>query len=123
MNRLFDEKNPSKVLDNFRQAVNTILTVAHTKHDEQNSDLVRRIKNFIQKEYKGELSLFDVATKLNLNSSYVSHIFKKETGQGIVEYITELKMEKARLLLQDKNLKIVQIAEKLGYNSQSYFNK
>ena len=67
--------------------------------------------------------MFDVATKLNLNSSYVSHIFKKETGQGIVEYITELKMEKARLLLQDKNLKIVQIAEKLGYNSQSYFNK
>lgn len=123
MNKLFDEKNPSKVLDNFLQAVNTILTVAHTGHDEQNSDLVRRIRNFIQKEYKGELSLFDVASKLNLNPSYVSHIFKKETGQGIVEYITELKMEKARLLLQDKNLKIVQIAEKLGYNSQSYFNK
>lgn len=123
MNELFDEKNPTKVLDNFLQAVESILAVASTRQNEQNSDLVGRIKNFIQKEYQGELSLYDVATKMNLNPSYISHVFKKETGQGVVEYITELKMEKAKLFLQDKNLKIVQIAERLGYNSQSYFNK
>lgn len=55
--------------------------------------------------------------------AYVSYIFKKETGQGIVEYITELKMKKARQLLKDKSLKIVQVAKICGYENQSYFNK
>lgn len=123
MNKLFGERNLAKVLGNFQRAVESVLAVAARRQNEQNSDLVGRIKNFIQKEYNGVLSLYDVAAKMNLNPSYISHAFKKETGQGVVEYITELKMEKAKLLLLDKNLKIVQVAKRLGYNSQSYFNK
>lgn len=119
----FSEKKPEKVLRDFSQTVDRILTAAEAKKTASDSEIIGRIKRFIQKEYKCNLSLADVATEVNLAPAYVSHIFKKETGQGIVEYITELKMIKAKQLLEDKSLKIIQIAKNCGYENQSYFNK
>lgn len=119
----FSEKKPEKVLGDFSQTVDRILTTAEAKKTASDSEIIGRIKRFIQKEYKSDLSLADVASEVNLAPAYVSHIFKKETGQGIVEYITELKMTKAKQLLEDKSLKIIQIAKNCGYENQSYFNK
>ena len=119
----FSEKKPEKILGDFSAAVDRILTTAESKDTSPDSELIGRIKRFIQKEYKSDLSLSDVAKEVNLAPAYVSHIFKKETGQGIVEYITELKMKKAKQLLEDKSLKIIQIAKSCGYENQSYFNK
>ncbi len=118
----FTEKKPEKLLRDFLNAVDRILTTA-AKDSTDYLELIGRIKRFIQKDYKSNLSLVDVAEAVNLTPAYVSHIFKKETGQGIVEYITELKMKKAKQLLEDKNLKIIQIAKICGYENQSYFNK
>lgn len=119
----FSEKKPEKVLSDFLAAVDRILTTQERKESKEDSELITRIKRFIHKEYKSDLSLADVSNEVNLAPAYVSHIFKKETGQGIVEYITELKMKKAKQLLEDKSLKIVQIAKSCGYENQSYFNK
>ena len=119
----FSEKKPEKVLGDFLAAVDRILTTAQEKEISLDSEIIGRIKRFIQKEYKSDLSLADVAKEVNLAPAYVSHIFKRETGQGIVEYITELKMKKAKQLLEDKSLKVIQIAKSCGYENQSYFNK
>lgn len=118
----FSEKKPEKVLGDFTEAVDRILSVAG-REEKTDSELILRIKNYIQKDYQRDLSLVDVAKEVGLAPAYVSHTFKKETGQGIVEYITELKMKKARKLLEDKSLKIVKIAQSCGYENQSYFNK
>lgn len=118
----FSRKTPEKVLSDFSAVVDRILTAVPEDNKEE-SELIARIKRFIQKNYKSELGLGDVASAVGLAPAYVSHIFKKETGQGIVEYITELKMKKARQLLKDKSLKIVQVAKICGYENQSYFNK
>ena len=118
----FSEKKPEKVLSDFSEAVDRILSVAG-KEEKTDSELILRIKNYIQKDYQKDLSLVEVAREVGLAPAYVSHTFKKETGQGIVEYITELKMKKARKLLEDKSLKIVKIAQSCGYENQSYFNK
>ena len=119
----FSEKKPEKVLSDFLAAVDRILTTQERKESREDSELITRIKRLIHKEYKSDISLVDVASEVNLAPAYVSHIFKKETGQGIVEYITELKMKKAKQLLEDKSLKIVQIAKSCGYENQSYFNR
>ena len=119
----FSEKKPQRVLEDFSKAVDRILTTVAQKETSTDSELIGRLKRFIQREYKRDLSLADVAGEANLAPAYVSHVFKRETGQGIVEYITELKMKEARRLLMDKSLKVVQIAKSCGYENQSYFNK
>ena len=56
-----------------------------------------------------------------VNQSYATNI--KETGQTLVKYITDVKMMKAKVMLEEGTLKIVQIAKACGYENQSYFNK
>ena len=60
---------------------------------------------------------------MNLSPTYVSYLFKKETGQTLVKYITDKKMDRAKKMLGDRNLKIMQVAKSCGYENQSYFNK
>lgn len=117
---LFSEKSPEEILEIFSYAVKSILSDTSGWED---SDFVVRIKNYIHKEYRRDLSLIDVAQAVGLAPAYVSHVFKKETGKGIVEYVAEEKMKYAKMLLKDKSMKVVQVARSCGYENQSYFNK
>lgn len=69
------------------------------------------------------ISLDEVADHLHLNSSYFSRLFKKETGTTFIEYVTKLKMERAKELLDGTNSTVGEICEQLGYDNQSYFIK
>lgn len=70
-----------------------------------------------------KISLEEVADHLFLNSSYFSRLFKKETGETFIEYVTRMKMERAKELLDQTNHPIGKICEMLGYDNQSYFIK
>ena len=53
----------------------------------------------------------------------MSFIFKKETGSNLVKYLTDYRMKKAREMLDESNMKIVDMGKACGYQNQSYFNK
>ncbi|MBT2290778.1 response regulator [Paenibacillus albidus] len=69
------------------------------------------------------ISLDEVADHLHLNASYFSRLFKKETGSTFIEYVTRLKMERAKELLDGTPCTVGEICEQLGYDNQSYFIK
>ncbi|KGE17898.1 response regulator transcription factor [Paenibacillus wynnii] len=69
------------------------------------------------------ISLDEVADHLHLNASYFSRLFKKETGLTFIEYVTRLKMERAKELLDGTQCTVGDICEQLGYDNQSYFIK
>ena len=58
-----------------------------------------------------------------LSTSYVCTFFKSETGQTLNQYITEYRIEKAKVFLKDSNIKMSDIAGKVGYNDPNYFSK
>lgn len=70
-----------------------------------------------------KISLEEVADLLYLNSSYFSRLFKKETGENFTEYVTRVKMEKAKKLMLESNKNVSMIAEMLGYDNKGYFVK
>ncbi len=84
---------------------------------------VQKVKWIIQKEYGSNLSLEYLAGCVGLAPSYLSFVFKQETGENLVKYMTDYRMEMARKLLNDSALKIVQVARMCGYDNQSYFNR
>jgi two-component system, response regulator YesN len=87
------------------------------------NDDVLKAQKYVQTHLGEKISLTEVATHLHLNSSYFSRMYKKETGEGFVEYVTRVKMEKAIELL-DQSIKSVEvIAYELGFESKSYFLK
>jgi two-component system response regulator YesN len=64
-----------------------------------------------------------MASYLNLNSSYFSRLFKRETNQNFIEYVNMVKLQKAKQLLQQSNKTVEDISDYLGYANKSYFIK
>lgn len=82
---------------------------------------VEQVKQYINYHVNENLSIDKLAEKVYLSQGYLSYIFKKETGMNLSRYIKQARMEKAKELLQTTNMKIVQICEKVGFSSVSYF--
>ncbi|MFB5673755.1 helix-turn-helix domain-containing protein [Paenibacillus terreus] len=69
------------------------------------------------------ICLDEVAAHLHLNASYFSRLFKKEMGMTFIEYVTRMKVERAKELLDHTGHTVGEICEQLGYDNQSYFIK
>ena len=82
---------------------------------------IETVKEYIHNHYSEELGAQQLADMVYLAPSYLSSLFKKETGQNLSKYIKQYRMEKAKELLTDTNMKIVNISEKTGYPNVSYF--
>lgn len=91
-------------------------------HSGNLSRSVSLLIQYIHKEYASDLTLEYLAEKVSLTPSYISSLFKKETGKSITTYINEYRMTKVKALLRNTNMKLVDIAAAVGYSSQIYFN-
>ncbi|MFF2480031.1 helix-turn-helix domain-containing protein [Paenibacillus sp. NPDC058071] len=80
-------------------------------------------QKYVRQNLDRKISLEEVAAHLHLNPSYFSRLFKKETGQNFIEYVTRSKMEKARELLNGSDRTMELVAQQLGYENKSYFVK
>ena len=93
------------------------------KHSEDNTTIYT-IKEFIGKNYRDEnLSVRDISQHVFLSSSYLCTLFKGETGKTLNQYLTEYRIEKAKIMLLDSRNKITEISSKVGYSDGNYFGK
>jgi two-component system response regulator YesN len=85
--------------------------------------MVIKAKQYIENNFfKEELSLEDVARDIKVSSSYLSRVLKQETGTSFIDYLTQVRVKMAIQLMNDPSMKIYEIAERVGYNSQHYFS-
>lgn len=82
---------------------------------------IEYIKQYIYDNYDKELGVEQLADKVSLAPSYLSHIFKKETGQNLSKFIKAYRMEMAKKMLEETHDKIVTISYAVGYVNVSYF--
>jgi AraC-like DNA-binding protein len=82
-----------------------------------------KARNFIDKHFEEELSLPRVAKAVNISGNHLSEKFKQVTGVNFVEYIARTRLEKARTLLHDVDLRVSEIAFAAGFQSLSQFNR
>jgi two-component system response regulator YesN len=120
---LFGAKNSRNVLEEYETIVDKLLGTISGSPVDGDLMIIKQIKHVVETEYMKDISLNDVADKVNLTPAYVSYIFKKEVGQTLVKYLTDLRMSKAKILLTDQNLKIAKVGQMVGYDNQSYFNR
>jgi len=85
--------------------------------------LVGDVKKLIQTRYKEKLSIEEIAKTVYLSPAYLCLLFKEETGQTINEYLTQMRMEKAKSLLCTGERKVLEVALEVGYQDQKYFCK
>ena len=88
--------------------------------------IVNDAKRYIEQNYMDNtLSLSKIANALFVNSSYLSHLFKQESGSNLSDYLTRVRLDKAKRLLDDNQAKysLSSIAGMVGYKDEYYFNK
>lgn len=76
---------------------------------------------YIQEHFGENLTVNDLAEHYGMSSNYFSSMFKKEMNQSAINYITELRINKARELLEHSQLSVVDISKKVGYEDSQYF--
>lgn len=82
---------------------------------------VETIKQYIYAHYSENIGINELAEHIGMTASYISHLFKKETGQNLIKFIKAVRMEQAKKMLSRSNAKINDISAKVGYQNVSYF--
>ena len=104
------------------RTVSGLIAENRARMAEENRRPVRAAQEYIQAHYLEQISLDDAASVAGFSSSYFSSLFKKETGQNFADYLTELRMEKAKELLKNTRISVREICQQVGYRDLKHFN-
>lgn len=81
------------------------------------------LKKYIAKNYSRPITFSELANQLHVNRVYLGNLFKRETGETFVNYLTLHRIEQAKKLIVSKNFMIFEIAEMVGYTDSAYFSR
>ncbi|MCR8657227.1 response regulator [Paenibacillus endoradicis] len=107
----------------FRKKIFEISETLHNKKMRKNMKLVQEIQAHVMLKIFENISLKEVAQHFSFSPNYLGQLFRAELGEGFNEYVTSVRMEKAKQLLRDPKVKIYEVAHMIGYKDLTYFSK
>lgn len=101
----------------------TIEFFSRNKHT-RSRKVVDSVREYILSNYSDcDLSVEKISRSIYVDTSYIRRLFKKELNMTVTDYIADIRMQKAKELLSKGNMKLSEVAEKIGYNDNGYFSK
>ncbi|QJD84662.1 response regulator [Cohnella herbarum] len=85
--------------------------------------IVKQVKEYVMDNLGKDVSIQTVANRVFLHPSYLSRIYKSESGESFSDFVLRVRMEKAVALLKNKGIKVYDISGELGYNQTQHFIK
>jgi len=89
----------------------------------ENAKLVYQVKQLIEQHYNEKINVAELADQIPISRSYLAVRFKQSTGTTVSAYLTEVRMNKAKLLLLDHQMKVYEVAHRVGYENGEHFAK
>lgn len=89
----------------------------------RNQTLFEQMRNYIEVHYQQDISRETLAEQFYISPNYVSHVFQREAEMRFQEYLTHIRLEHAKDMLRQYDLKIKDIARRCGFNDSNYFCK
>ena len=125
--QVYADKYRSMILEGWTGTVDDSLECASIHRDGSeillHDSRIKRIVQYINANIDRELTLASLAKVVFLHPNYLSNLFKNETGESLIDYITRIRMEYAKELLLSNLYTIKEISQKTGYNDPKYFAK
>lgn len=124
MEKLIYFKNIDELKINIKGSVINICERVISLKNGRGSKTKEEIVRFIEERYKDEnLSISFIADNFELHPSYVSKIFKNDTGIGILDFINNVRIEKAKTLMRQQNMNLEEVSKAVGYNNTRTFSR
>jgi|GEM_PF-400177 len=120
---IINQPSYERMFEALASLISSILDYYDVVRFKQYAFDVDKAKKFIQANYRDvTLSLKSIAKHINMSACYFSVIFKKETGITYINYLTGIRVDKAKALLLNSNMKVYEIAYEVGYDNPTYFS-
>lgn len=116
-------EDPAELKKWFLGKMTTAARNVTEKKAEKSGKTVSAAKDFIRQNYNREITLDDVSREVNITPYYFSKLFKEETGEGFIEYLTNIRIDKAKELLNNTNYTMKEICQMVGYTDPNYFSR
>lgn len=112
-----------RLLSIFAQHLSLISNQIVVQQKSVEPPVITKAKEFIAAHQTEDLTLSQVAKAVNTSTFYFCKMFKKVTGLNFTDYVSRLRVERARNLLLNKNLRVSEIAYEVGFQSLTHFNR
>jgi two-component system response regulator YesN len=95
----------------------------NTLHKKKNNRIISNAKEYIYENYNKDITLEEVAKSVAVTPHYFSRLFKEETGENFIEFLTIHRIKKAKKMMDTTNLNIKEICFNIGYTNPNYFSR
>lgn len=119
--RMLDCGSTGQIAELLVEYVDRYMQVEKKDRLHQQHHLIRSIADFIEARLQENWTVKQLAEQFELNASYLSVLFKREMGKTISEFVQATRIQQAIKLLQDPNIKIYEVADRVGLQTQAYF--
>jgi two-component system response regulator YesN len=105
-----------------KEFMELITILSNVKYQKEKNNM-QQIEEYLQEHYQEDITLQEIADKFFLSREYISRKFKQDYHATLTDYLTNIRMQKAKSLLKNPYLKIYEIAYGVGYQNEKYFSK
>ena len=123
LNKVMQINNQEDLCAWISTALNEFIELVYSSQDARKVSQIRPAINYIDANYDKPITLADVAKASHLSISRLAHIFKEQMGITIIDYLTSVRIERAKQLLLATDQNCTEICFEVGYNNQSYFTR
>lgn len=120
---IYDCYSVDMLVNYLKDETNRFLNEMSKSYEKRTRKPIREAINYINEHYSEKITLEEISESAEMNTSYFSTLFKKETGENFQNYLTKVRIEKAKELLMTTNATMAEIAMKVGYMDTRYFSQ
>lgn len=121
---IWDENCIDTYEEKLMDAIVAIHEKIHSQFDvNKNSQKMKMAVDYIEENYASDLNMAVVSNYISMNYSLFSYSFKQYTGSNFVNFLKDIRMKKAKELLAETDMKIIEISQEVGYDNEKHFMK
>ena len=120
-----EQENSTKedLISRFSENVKGILNIIEESRVIYKDNVVMQACQYVIEHIDEDINLITISETLSISKNYFCSLFKKETGENFLSFVTRMKMKRAQFLLREENLRVYEVCELLGYTDTTYFTR
>lgn len=111
------------LIEKFQNNIKSIFNVFEESRVIYKDNVVMQACQYVVEHIDEEITLTSISETLSISKNYFCSLFKNETGENFLSFVTRMKMKRAQFLLREENLRVYEVCDLLGYTDTTYFTR